>query len=42
MEPPDAADDPTAFQRFENLAKELIKVPKDQVDALIKKRRKGR
>jgi len=33
-------DEPSAFERFENLAKALVKVPKDQVDAIIKKRRK--
>ena len=37
----DDEDELGAFERFENLAKALVKVPKDQVDAIIKKRRKG-
>jgi len=30
----------STFDRFESLAKALVKVPKDRVDAIIKKRRK--
>ena len=37
----DVESEDSAFERFETLAKALVKVPKDQVDALVKKRRKA-
>jgi hypothetical protein len=39
--PPDEPD-PKAFQRFKNMAKRLVSVPKKEVDAAVRKAIKAR
>jgi hypothetical protein len=41
VEPADETDDESSFERFEELAKALVKVPKREIDALVKKARKA-
>jgi hypothetical protein len=39
---PEPADDRTPFERFEDLTRKLVQVPKAQVDAMREKQAKAR